>query len=449
VTSASVAPEPALGVPRTVAPVLVYIALNGLIQPRLVVPGLGAAGRPAALFGLGLFVWWVAARLLPAERSAAPLPIRRWMFVYFLGFMASIVVGIDRGLPGIEQRSMDRALLITLGLAGVILVAQDTVRSRDDAERVMSWLVAMGGVSAAVALIQFATGIDLATRISVPGLIQNLDASTIATRGDVGYRRVRGMSLHPIIYGVHLAMLLPLAMHLALFAETRKRLRWLLVGLLAAGIPLSISRSGILALAVSLPLFAIGLTWRQRTNVMIAGVVSALMFMAITPGLLGTIRSLFENAANDNSIAGRTGDYGVVGDFISDRPILGRGPGTFIPSRYRTLDNQYLATLVEMGWVGLVALTLLMLSVLGVAVRIARRAPTDRERSVGRALGAAVAVAPVTFATVDALGFPLFAGTLVVMIGCLGGLYQRLPGVVEQRPVVATSSEPDRHVAHA
>lgn len=422
---ASMGPPP-LGVPRTVAPVLVYIALNGLIQPRLVVPGLGAAGRPAALFGLGLFVWWVFARLLPADRDTVPSPIRRWGFVYLLAFVASIVAGVDRGLPGIEQRSMDRAVLVTVGLTGVVLVTQDTVRSRQDVERVLSWLVAMGGVSAAVALVQFGAGVDLTTRISIPGLVQNLDQADIATRGDVGYRRVRGMALHPIVFGVHLAMLLPLAMHLALFSETHRRLRWFLVGLLAAGIPLSISRSGILALAVSVPLYATGLTWRQRSNVVIAGVASGLMFMAVTPGLLGTIRSLFQNAASDNSVAGRTGDYGVVSEFVGDRPIFGRGPGTFIPSLYRTLDNQYLATLLEMGWVGLVALVLLMLSVLGAALRVAREAATLRDRSVGRAMGAAVAVAPVVFATVDAVAFPLFASTLVVLIGCILGTSQLL-----------------------
>jgi O-antigen ligase len=288
----------------------------------------------------------------------------------------------------------------------------------------VSWLVAVASLGAVVAIIQFSVGIDLATRIRIPGLVQNADQAEIATRGDVGYRRVRGFALHPIEYGVHLAMVLPIALHLAMTRMDRTRWRWTAALLLGCGIPLSISRSGILALAVALLVFGLGLTWRQRANAMVLTLFATFAFMAVTPGLLGTIRSLFQNASTDNSVTGRTGDYAAVGEYISGRPMLGRGPGTYIPSQYRTLDNQYLATLLESGWIGLTALCAVLISTVWVAVRIARETKSQRVRSLARSLGASVAVAPVTFATFDALGFPVFAGTFVVMMGCLAALHR-------------------------
>lgn len=433
-TTASSPTTEASGAPTTALPILVYVALAGLIQARLVVPGLGAAGRPAALFGLGLMLWWTFSRLIPREDPVRAVPIRPVLFVYFLTFLAAVVAGIDRGLPGIEQRSMDRAVLITLGLGGVVLVAQDTLRTRDDVERVLSWLVAVGAVGAIVALLQFSVGIDLATRLPIPGLVENADQAEIATRGDVGYRRVRGLALHPIEYGVHLAMLLPVALHLAMTSKTATRLRWFAVAVLAGGIPLSISRSGILALAVGLGVYSIGFTWRQRANALVAVVVAGLAFMTVTPGLLGTIKSLFLNARGDDSVAGRTSDFAEVGEFVSERPWFGRGPGTYIPQSYRTLDNQFLATVIETGWVGLAALVLVLLTAVQMAIRLVQRAPTLKDRSLARSLGASVAVAPVTFATFDALGFPIFAGTFIVMVGCLAALYAIQPSFVDRLP---------------
>ena len=296
------------GLPRgAVLSLIAFVMLTGLVQPQLVVPGLGAAGRPANLFALALLTLWLLARLLPQDDRGPSTPIRRSLHLYLLVFLATMAAGIDRGLPGIEQRSMDRAFLVTLGLGAVIIVAEDGLGSVDDVERLLSWTVAVGAIGALVALIQF-LGYDLTSRIRIPGLTFNSAQGGIGTRGAVEYRRVRGFAVHPIEYGVHLAMLLPVALHLAMTQTTLTRLRWLAVALLAGGIPLSISRSGILAMAVAMAVVAVGFTWRQRANAAVLGIVGTLAFMVVTPGLVGTIRSLFVNASSDDSVAGRTGD---------------------------------------------------------------------------------------------------------------------------------------------
>ena len=87
-----------------------------------------------------------------------------------------------------------------------------------------------------------------------------------------------------------------------------------------------------------------------------------------------------------------------------------------------------MATLIETGWLGLGALLLVLAAALGTAFRLVRRARSERVRSLARALGAGVLVAPVVFTTFDALGFPIFAGTLVIMIGSLAALDRLGPG---------------------
>ena len=158
-------------------------------------------------------------------------------------------------------------------------------------------------------------------------------------------------------------MVFPLALHFAFTARTtlRRRMTWLSVVLMAMGIPMSLSRSAIVGLAAAL--LVVVPTWSRRHQLQALVVVPifALVMRLIVPGLLGTIKSLFTNLGNDPSIQGRTDDYDVVGQFISQSPWVGRGFGTFLPSKYITLDNQYLGSLVEVGVFGLAALALLVI----------------------------------------------------------------------------------------
>jgi len=113
---------------------------------------------------------------------------------------------------------------------------------------------------------------------------------------------------------------------------------------------------------------------RWRWNAIAVLAVSIPVFMVLKPGLLGTIKSLFLNVSNDPSISGRTEDYAAVWGYVSQRPVIGRGPGTFTPELYRLLDNQWLLSLIETGWVGVLLLAALVLVTLRVLLTIRRRA---------------------------------------------------------------------------
>jgi hypothetical protein len=148
----------------------------------------------------------------------------------------------------------------------------------------------------------------------------------------------------------------------------------------------------------------------------------AVAFSAIVPGLLGTIRGLFLNASSDPSTGGRTADYGPAVDYLRERPLFGRGFGTFLPELYRTLDNQYLAIVVEAGLVGVLATICLLGGTILVAARGRARMSSPEDRDLAQSLAAGIAVLAVSAGTFDLFGFSMSVGLMFLLIGSTGAL---------------------------
>ena len=98
----------------------------------------------------------------------------------------------------------------------------------------------------------------------------------------------------------------------------------------------------------------------------------AAVFMS-APGLIGTLASFFGAGTGDPSVAYRVSDYPLVERFLEQAPWFGRGGGTYLPDTgLDILDNQFLKTAVELGLVGVVALTAFFL-VPAISALVARR----------------------------------------------------------------------------
>ncbi len=201
---------------------------------------------------------------------------------------------------------------------------------------------------------------DIPNAIKLPGLSVNGVFQTVQTGGPV--RRVAGTAAHPIEYGMVLALILPFALHFTFVASRRKGLWWLMTIVIGVALPMSLSRSAMLAVLAEL----IILFWVWSPRRRLAGIAIAPVFLVamrlLIPGLVGTMFSLFSNAADDPSLQGRADSRNASGAIIARSPWLGRGFNTDIPSNYLdlglqgvnhgSLDNQYLGTVVEMGYVG-------------------------------------------------------------------------------------------------
>ena len=416
--------------------VALFLALQFIIPARLVIRGMGAVGRPSVAVGILLAFLWglsaIRAHHLPGGRQ----PIR-WIIGLFLGLqLLGYVVGFDRLPSAAQASSADRWLIFTVAISGVTLAVADGMRTRDELDRVLRLLVAFACAMSMVGLLQFAGVVDLTRYVNIPGLHLNAGLIEVGERGDGDFPRVAGTASHYIEFGVVLALLLPLAMHYALFSPPgRARLwRWGAVGLVALGIPLSISRSAIVTVFVTMALMAIVWPWRQRYNALVTAVLATAVFHVINRGVLGTIKALFLHVDDDPSIQDRIARTATVVKLWNERPALGWGAGMVTPEEFLLLDNQIYVFLIAGGVVG-VAGFLIFFSVpylLGRSVRL--RGRDEESRHLGHTLAVTMPAAVVASGTFDSFSFTTFVATMCVLVGATGALW-RLDGTSVARPL--------------
>jgi PST family polysaccharide transporter len=236
-------------------------------------------------------------------------------------------------------------------------------------------------------------------------------------------------------------MLLPFAIQQALDPARRHTgwaRRWMPVILIGGALPMTVSRTSMIALITVLVVLIP--TWKSSRRWGALGFIAigAGVMKVAVPGLISTVLNLFSAflGSGDDSTQARTMDYAGVAQYVAQRPLFGRGWRTFIPLLYRYTDNQYLLAVVEIGIVG--ALTIVVLYVTGIScARRGRKLWTDEPtREIGQSFVAAMASALVVSATFDSLGFPMFAGVMFLLLGCAGaylGISRREGDLVPRR----------------
>lgn len=403
---------------------LAYVILLVAIPSELVVGALGAAGSPANILAIGLMIWWLASRIAAGPGLRPANPIKYLLLAFSCALLLSYISGMSRSLVDVlEVNSADRALLSLVGWCGVALVAMEAIDSRHRLDIVLK-TVAVGGTCVAfLGILQFFFKIDLAHLIHIPGLTANTGFGELIARSK--FLRVSGTASHPIEFGVVLSAVLPIVLHYARFSLGRQaNVRWWVAVVLVAGaIPLSVAKSGLLggAIVFAVMYFTWPVSFRRR---ILAGLMAGVLALSVVvPGLLGTFRGLFLNAATDPSTSGRTEDYGPVLEYFRENPVFGRGFGTFIPSLYRTLDNQYLALLVEAGVVGLASTVSLLVGGAVVAIRLRAKSECVRDRDLLQAFTAALAVLSVNAFTFDLFAFSMCVGLTFLLLGCVGATH--------------------------
>jgi O-antigen ligase len=409
--------------PDTTSLLTIFVVLVFVVPAVFVIGFLGSAGRPAMLLGIfALALWFHEMVLRNGRKPLGPQPVRRWVLIFLGAVALSSLAGSLRPIDSLELRATDRGLILVACLSGLALLAADGISSRPRLDVLLQRLTTAAAVFAGLGIFQFFTAFDLATVLKFPGLTPLDDVQGIQVRSDLN--RVAATASHPIEFGVVLAIILPLAIHYALYAKAEgKRWAWLRVVLIAAAIPLSVARSGTLAMFVAFAVMWVSWPHRLKVRSLVIATIGTVVMRLMIPGLIGTIRSLFTNILYDPSTQGRTDDYGKVGAFISERPITGRGIFTFLPDKYFWLDNQYLGLLIETGVVGLVAFAGLFI----VAFRTARQSRiggNPETRSLGQALAAGSLAVLLSAGTFDMLAFTMVSGVSFLLVGCSGALWR-------------------------
>lgn len=415
---------------------LQLFALTVMVIPSdTVVQAIGAGGYPAGLVGMFMFIVLATAILLGLHDPLRHRhPIRAVLCLLWLTVLASYVL-MDRGeLSVAEAAGADRLLMQLAVITGVALVAAECLGSLGDLRRVLRALCWGGALCGLVAALQYWISLDVAPYLrELPGFSLNFDNPGIVDRAALN--RVTGTAINPIELGVVAGMLLPLAISLAINDTDKSALkRWAPTGLIALGIPTSVSRSAVLSAALALGLFVVLMPSPQRLVALCAAPFALVAIFMSTPGVIGTLTTFFGAGSADPSVATRLIDYPRVERLIYEAPWLGHGGGTYLPSNvFDILDNQYLKTGIELGLIGIVVLAAYFVVPVIVALLARARSSDPELRLLCAALAGAGLAAAVCSLTFDSLSFPTFSNVHALVIGLIGAGWRLAVGA--QAPV--------------
>ncbi len=385
----------------------------------MVVGPLGSAGAPSNIMAIGLLFWWSWFHIQRNRaENVGPQPVRIAMLCWLFIMVAAYAHAMLSPMPFDEISPADSGMLKLLGMAGILLVANDGIPSLQRNRVLLGRFVVAAGLIATFGLIQYVTKQLFVDRIHIPGLTGGLTEGLIVRNG---FARPSGTSTHPIEYGVVLTMFLPLAITFALRSPTQRWLYQVFLCAITFAIFLSISRSAILCAVVGLLVLSISWTNAARIRALaFISVIGTVVYVAV-PGMLGAVTGLFTGVAEDPSIASRTGSYDIAAHFISNSPLLGRGFGTFLP-KYWILDNGYLGLMIEGGALGFAGLIVLIVTAMFAAKRARRVAASPFDRDIAQAIIASIAAGASGLAFFDTFGFPQSAGCFFLLLGMAGAL---------------------------
>ncbi|WP_367129886.1 O-antigen ligase family protein [Saccharothrix sp. HUAS TT1] len=396
-----------------------------IIPARLVLSFVPMTLPPALLVALLLGVLWVSGQMVDnVGMGKGRNVVRTAVALYLASQLATYGVATRRWLPTDELTVADSSIIRITSVIAVAVFVCDAVRTKERLDGVLRLLLGCAAVVAFVGLVQFGLGVDLASYVSLPGLrVQDNGYSAMEARSI--FRRPTGTTNHPIEFGLVCAMAVPLGVHYVFKAmdDGTPHVRWLAcLALVALGALTSLSRTAIIGMAVGAVIMVVTLPRQRRITALVVGGGFFLGASLVVPGLFGTLRGMFANIEDDPSVKARTADYEAAAEQIDLNPLLGRGFGTYLPTKYTILDNQYLLTLIENGYLGLFALIGMFLAAAFAAIRVRVISRDEQVRSLASALLAGVLASGIGSATFDLLGFGVATGLVFIMIGVTGAL---------------------------
>ncbi|ALG14078.1 O-antigen ligase family protein [Kibdelosporangium phytohabitans] len=404
--------------------VCVFLLMLLMIPARLVISGIPMSITPATLTGVVLGVIWFCCQLVTTLGVAKGRNLARTaLFLYAISQLATYGYATRNYLPMDELEGADRTIVVVFGTICVGIAVVDGVRNLARLDMMLKFMTVLIGVVAFIGFLQFASGLDITKYLAVPGLRPVTDDGFVLERST--FRRPAGTTGHPIEFGVVCAIGVPFAAH---YAYRRKEAGlkagkwWLCLAIIAAGAVVSLSRSAILGMCLGGVVLLIGWSGKRRVQALIAAAGFLAVLKVVVPGLIGTLYSLFDNIGSDPSIEGRTDDYESAGKQIAKHYLLGRGNGTYLSEKYGPLDNQYLGTLVQNGYIGLILLIFLFLAGMYSAAKVREISSDPVVRDLALSLIAAQAIVALGAATFDLLWFSTATGLTFVLVGASGAL---------------------------
>jgi polysaccharide biosynthesis protein PslJ len=360
----------------------------------------------------------------------------------FEGPIAAVVLAIIASIAtnparfAAHESNVIKSLTFFLSFVLVFYLVVSVVRRPAIAEFAAKTLVAGGAVVALLAILESRTGASPFTRLdSVLPFLVIEPAFEPIERGST--LRATGPAEHPIALGAALVMLVPLAVYLVRVAS---RKWWLALFALTVGVLATVSRTGVMMLiAAGLVFLCLRPRETKRLWPLLLPLVVAVHFAV--PGTLGALKNAFlpeggliaqqRSTAFGCDSSGRIADIGPTLSEVSKRPFFGYGYGTRVvtgpESNACVLDDQWLGTLYEVGFLGALAWLWLFLAVLRRLGRAAKSDPSPRGWLLA-GVTASVSSFAVGMATFDALGFVQVTFLLFIVLSLGAAMARGEPG---------------------
>jgi hypothetical protein len=398
-----------------------------IFPSNAVIHAVGGAGYVAALVSYLILVIYVGYSLAGLHNPLQyHTPIRTALCAMWMATMVSYLL-MDRSLLNQTQLTgADRWLLQLAGVTGVVLVASECLHSFEDIRRVMRAMVWGMAFCGLVAAIQFWGNHDITPFLrKLPGFTINAAAGIYGIESRGGVARVAGTGIDPIEMGVVAGMILPIAIYLAMYDRHRSLIsRWLPIFLIGIAIPISVSRSAVIAAIISVGTLIISLQPRRRMALLSAIPVALGVMFVGAHHLIGTLDTYFLAGSSDNSIEHRLNNYPYVESLVRMHPWFGQGGGTYyFTTQVNIFDNQYLTTIVELGVVGVLVLAFYLVWPAIAALSARRMAVADSTKQLCAVLAGAELAAAFCSGTFDSLSFPLFVNVQALVIGLIGAAW--------------------------
>ena len=394
--------------------------------------GLPIALEPYRLLVALVVAMWLLAVLVDPKVRFRRLGFDAPVIAFVLAAIASLALNIGwingTGITGsvLKQVSIFASFLL------IMYFTASAIKTRRQLDVMIMLLVAGGVVIAAATLVEWKTSQNFFNTLDRYIPILRVDPDR-ALSTDVRGGRVRAYASaeHPIALGAMLVLLLPLSIYL--FRRKRQVIWLAAAALLVFGALASGSRTAAGMLAALLVSFF----WIKRAETVKLLPMLVPLFVAcqvVMPGTLGTFKAIIfpeggsvieEQKGGTGAGEGRVADLGPSLEQFARKPFLGQGFGSRLTSQSdpivnaRILDNQWLATLLEVGVFGTLALLWLYVR----AVRmLARRAKNDATPYgwLLATLAAGLTAYAVGMFTYDSFSFIQVTFVSFIMLGIAG-----------------------------
>ena len=371
---------------------LAYILLVILFIPirRFTVGG----GMPVALEPYRLLITVVLLAWLLAVLVDSNIKWRKTGFEGpIIAFATVALLGVIANGGWITGSGLTGAVLKTASIFASFLLmtyfVTSAITTRKQLDRIVALLVIGTTIVAVATLIEWRTSTNLFNNLDRYIPVLRVDPTRILSTDERGGRvRAYASAEHPIADGAMLVLMLPLAIYLY---QRRRKIAWLgcgglmVFGALATG---SRTAAGMLAALLVVFLFM----KRKETLRLLPMLIPLFVACQIAmPGTLGTFKSIIfpsgssviaEQEGGQGAGEGRVADLGPSMQQFKRQPFLGQGLGTRLTSpsdplvNARILDDQWLASLLEVGAFGVLALLWLYARAVRRLGRAARRDDT-------------------------------------------------------------------------